>query len=152
MKIRPVLILFLLLLVLLHSYIGLRLLPWLPFPAQLLGGLMLATSCLLMPMVPRFWRTDHPLLIWLSTLSMGFFSWLLVLSHSLRVAPAQPYWDSGTGKQARLVRRVSRRYSSHTPSQYPGQRPSGAIGSVWAHKHIAGGWFTLTLDAGTPTD
>lgn len=23
---------------------------------------------------------------------------------------------------------------------------------VWTHKHIAGGWFTLTLDAGTPTD
>ena len=23
---------------------------------------------------------------------------------------------------------------------------------VWTHKHIAGGWFTLTLDAETPTD
>ncbi|RZU38682.1 hypothetical protein EV700_2617 [Fluviicoccus keumensis] len=80
MKIRPVLIVFISLLVLLHTYIGLRLLPWLPLPAQALGLLMLAASCLLMPMVPRFWRTDHPLLIWLSTLSMGFFSWVLVLT------------------------------------------------------------------------
>ena len=80
MKIRPVLIVFLSLLVLVHGYVGLRLLPWLPLPLAVLGGVWLALSCLLMPMVPRFWRTHHPLLAWLSTLSMGMFSWFFVLT------------------------------------------------------------------------
>ncbi len=80
MKIRPVLIVFLSVLVVVHTYVGLRLLPWLPLPAQVIGVLVLLMSCLLIPMVPRFWRTNHPLLSWMSTLSMGFFSWLMVLT------------------------------------------------------------------------
>ncbi len=80
MKIRPVLIVFLSLLVLVHGYVGLRLLPWLPLPLAVLGGVWLALSCLLLPMVPRFWRTHHPLLAWVSTLSMGLFSWFFVLT------------------------------------------------------------------------
>src|SRR3989442_4065921 len=73
---RPVV----LLLALLHVYIGLRLL--LPFDtvAQLVGGTLLAVCFSLLPKGFRIRDDRGPWAVMLPWLTMGFFSWLLVLT------------------------------------------------------------------------
>jgi hypothetical protein len=68
-----------LLLALLHAYIGIRLL--LPFDVavQAVGVVVLAASFWFLPKGFRF-RADRPWQVWLPWLMTGFFSWLLVLT------------------------------------------------------------------------
>ena len=73
---RPVV----LLLALLHVYIGVRLL--LPFDTviQLVGGALLAVCFWLLPKGFRIREDARPWAVMLPWLTMGFFSWLLVLT------------------------------------------------------------------------
>jgi hypothetical protein len=69
-------------LALLHGYIGLRLLaPW-AWPLQLAGGLLLAAlwATLLASVGAIFERREHSALLWAGLLGMGFFSSLFVLT------------------------------------------------------------------------
>ncbi len=71
---------FAVLLLLLHSYVALRLLPTFALPAQLAGAAVLALSYYFLP---KGWYVPEdrgPWAIWLPWLTMGFFSWLFVLT------------------------------------------------------------------------
>lgn len=70
---------FSLLLALLHVYIGMRLLGPFPVPVQAAGAAALAAVFWFLPKGFRF-RADAPWRIWAPWLTMGFFSWLLVLT------------------------------------------------------------------------
>ena len=68
-----------LLLALLHAYIGVRLLVPFDVAVQATGVLVLAASFWFLPKGLRF-RAERPWQVWLSWLMTGFFSWLLVLT------------------------------------------------------------------------
>jgi len=76
MRFHPLLIL----LGLLHGYIGLRLLPPLGWGAQIAGTAVLAACFALMPKGFRSREGGHPIAILAPWVAMGFFSWLLVLT------------------------------------------------------------------------
>jgi hypothetical protein len=87
MKFRPFPSPVVLVLALLHVYVGVRLL--LPFGivTQLVGGALLAVCLWLLP--KGFWiREDlRPWTVLLRWLAAGFFSWLLVLTVARDVSP-----------------------------------------------------------------
>ncbi|HZZ94303.1 MAG TPA: metallophosphoesterase [Usitatibacter sp.] len=91
-------------LLLLHVYIGLRLLAPLPVAGQLAGALLLATCFTLLP---RGWRIPETGRVWKDLLpwtAMGFFSWLFVLT-LLRDAGLLAAWPFlGDAAFARAVR------------------------------------------------
>ena len=68
----------------LHGYIGLALAPWLPLPARIAFGLLLAASALLVPAGMLARRVLRPpqadRLTWAGMLATGLFSSLLVLT------------------------------------------------------------------------
>jgi predicted MPP superfamily phosphohydrolase len=70
----------LVLLALLHFYIGARLLPPLGPAAAIAGALVLIACFVLLPKGFRSREHGHPLLVLAPWVAMGFFSWLLVLT------------------------------------------------------------------------
>lgn len=69
-------------LILLHVYVGVTLIPYLPLNGfgRLLAGLLLALSCYLVPLGFRSRSLEKPWLAWAGLLAMGIFSSLAVLS------------------------------------------------------------------------
>ena len=104
---RRVVITVLTLLVLLHAYIGMRLVPAIGLPPAgiALAVLLLIGSTVLLPvglMTSRLkgWRWEHQI-VWTALLAMGFFSSLLVLTVARDVALL--LWQLGGGASARAI-------------------------------------------------
>ncbi|WP_427185236.1 metallophosphoesterase [Bordetella bronchialis] len=104
MRRRPLLTRILAIGILLHVYIGLRLIPDAPVPeaVQVLAALYLAVSCVLIPlgararqMAPRWSRPAA----WTGLMAMGFFSSLLVLTLLRDVALAIAWAAGALGGQ-----------------------------------------------------